>query len=91
MYAIMTDENMFELWARSRLVYSQYDNIAASDAFNDYNLTCHRNGVRPVTMTKFGAMMTAWQEDSDGLVGVAITKGASGKNIFYCGVRFAND
>lgn len=83
----MTPADIFSLWANSRLVPAQGKAVQSQLAYEDYAQTCRMNFVEPLTLTKFGTLMTSRAEASAG----RITKEKSQGLILYRGWALASD
>jgi hypothetical protein len=78
--ASQTPEEIFGLWANSRLKLAQ-GNVQGMAAFEDYKEACRLTGVAALSMTKFGTLMTARAATMEGRV----IKSKSNGNIIYQG------
>ncbi len=85
--AALTPADVFSLWANNRLMPASGRSVQGGPAYDDYADTCRMNGVEPMSLTKFGTMLTALAAASNGRV----IKEKSGGKIQYKGWLLAKD
>lgn len=85
--AAQRPEEIFSLWANSRLRPASGRHVQGSLAYKDYQEACRLTGVEPLSMTKFGTLMTARAANSDGRV----IKSKINGNIVYQGWSLVGD
>jgi hypothetical protein len=79
--------DVFGLWANNRLRFATGASFTGDDAYQDYARTAAINGIEPMSANRFGTLLTARIEASEGRA----TKSKSNGSIVYRGVKLGGE